>query len=344
VAYDVIIAGASFAGLAVASQLRGRVLLLDRKDIGTHQTSACATPLEVVQTLRCEDAVLQTFDRILLHTASRTVDYSTSYRFCTFDYQEFCAILASRLEVDIIKARALGLDGQRVVTDAGAFEAPIVVDCTGWRATLARSLRTAYATRLKRSFGFETVLPWSDSALHVWVDPQAVDKGFIWAFPCGARTRFGVASYRGKPNIRRELEQFLTRYGLEADEIQGGYFPHNRGEPTLAHLFLVGDSAGQCAALTGEGIRPALYFGAECGRAVQRALDGEFTLEAARRQYREAVRRRNKYFTALRLLQRMVLTIPNSGLTAVAMFTARPRVLGYVLGACQRMAPIGSLP
>ena len=39
--YDVIIAGASFAGLAVASKIKNkRVLLIDKKEIGTHVRSA----------------------------------------------------------------------------------------------------------------------------------------------------------------------------------------------------------------------------------------------------------------------------------------------------------------
>lgn len=41
--YDVIIAGASFAGLAVANRLDCNVLLLDRNNIGEHNTSACAS-------------------------------------------------------------------------------------------------------------------------------------------------------------------------------------------------------------------------------------------------------------------------------------------------------------
>jgi len=50
--YDVVTAGASFAGLAVAAQLRGkRVLLLDRKPIGTGQTSACGTLVCTVRAL-----------------------------------------------------------------------------------------------------------------------------------------------------------------------------------------------------------------------------------------------------------------------------------------------------
>ena len=49
--YDAIIVGASFAGLAVARELHGRILLIDREEIGEGQTSACGTPLRVVDAL-----------------------------------------------------------------------------------------------------------------------------------------------------------------------------------------------------------------------------------------------------------------------------------------------------
>ena len=44
---DVLICGASFAGLAVARELAGAgadVLVVDRYEIGERQTSACAAP------------------------------------------------------------------------------------------------------------------------------------------------------------------------------------------------------------------------------------------------------------------------------------------------------------
>ena len=44
---DVLVCGASFAGLAVARELAGsgaRVLVIDRYEIGERQTSACAIP------------------------------------------------------------------------------------------------------------------------------------------------------------------------------------------------------------------------------------------------------------------------------------------------------------
>lgn len=41
VGYDVIIAGGSFAGLAVASQIHGRTLFIEYREAGGHESSAC---------------------------------------------------------------------------------------------------------------------------------------------------------------------------------------------------------------------------------------------------------------------------------------------------------------
>ena len=52
--FDVVVCGASFAGLAVARELRGtgaRVLVVDRYEIGERQTSACAAPTEWLRNL-----------------------------------------------------------------------------------------------------------------------------------------------------------------------------------------------------------------------------------------------------------------------------------------------------
>ena len=61
--YDVVVCGASFAGLATARELAGthlkdgrpaRVLLLDRYEIGERQTSACAAPTAWLEVLVLE--------------------------------------------------------------------------------------------------------------------------------------------------------------------------------------------------------------------------------------------------------------------------------------------------
>jgi 2-polyprenyl-6-methoxyphenol hydroxylase-like FAD-dependent oxidoreductase len=62
--WDVIVVGASFAGLAAALELVGtrRVLVIDRDPVGEGQTSACATPLVLLERLDLLDSVEQVHD------------------------------------------------------------------------------------------------------------------------------------------------------------------------------------------------------------------------------------------------------------------------------------------
>src|SRR3954452_4308310 len=94
--YDVVICGASFAGLAVARELRAsraRVLVLDRYEIGEKQTSACCAPTEWIVNLGLEASIRQTFDSMVMHTVGASVRWSLPYTFSTFDYRECCQLL-----------------------------------------------------------------------------------------------------------------------------------------------------------------------------------------------------------------------------------------------------------
>ena len=50
-------------------------------------------------------------------------------------------------------------------------------------------------------------------------------------------------------------------------------------------MFFVGDSAGHCLPLSGEGIRTAFYFGIAAGREIRAVLDGEQTRPQALARY-----------------------------------------------------------
>src|SRR5215212_10567011 len=68
---DVLVCGASFAGLAVARELRAsgaRVLVVDRYEIGEKQTSACAAPTSLLQHMGLAASIKQTFARLVMHT------------------------------------------------------------------------------------------------------------------------------------------------------------------------------------------------------------------------------------------------------------------------------------
>lgn len=102
--HDAIVVGASFAGLAVARELQGRILLIDRKEIGEGQTSACGTALRTVEALGLTAAVHQVQSAFYIHGVRRTVRYDLGDRpLCTFDYGRFCRGLARGSEATFIR-------------------------------------------------------------------------------------------------------------------------------------------------------------------------------------------------------------------------------------------------
>ena len=288
--YDVIVVGASFAGLAVARRLSGRVLLVDRHEIGAVQTSACGTPLWVPRALGVEDSVLQVHDRLTLRTPARTVTYDLSaVPFCTFDYGRFCRGLLAQSCASFVRAGVTAMDGEEVVTTEGRFRAPVVVDASGWRGTLVNGPAAAPPARGLCSFGLETRTDLPGSDLAFWLDQRIFPRGLGWVFPVGTGSLIGQGSYTGVSKLRDTVERFARDLGAAPGSYHGTYFPNRLLRSTVGRIFAVGDAAGQCLPLTAEGIRPALYFGGECGALVQAVLEGRLTLADALARYRALV-------------------------------------------------------
>src|ERR1041384_7771173 len=138
---DVLICGASFAGLAVARELAGSgadVLVVDRYEIGERQTSACAAPTEWLTNLGLEGSVRQTFRSLLVHTPARTARWPLPWTFSTFDYRTLCALLWEQAGDGTVfeTAKVDGRTGNVVHTDRGDVSAPLIVDALGWRRVL----------------------------------------------------------------------------------------------------------------------------------------------------------------------------------------------------------------
>lgn len=293
--YDVIIAGASFAGLAAADSLEGDILLIDRKDIGTRQTSACATFTSVLEELGCRNSILQEFDTLTLHIPEEK-KVELIEPISTFDYEKFCKIIVQRMHVQTLKASVKGVAGDLVMTDAGNFSSQCIIDCTGWKAVLASSIRNDYVDRSKLAFGIESEVDYTDDSLHFFVDPDIIAQGAAWIFPIGQKSRIGVASYAGKTRILPQLSGFIRTLGLEISGIHGGYIPFGLREPVVDNLFMAGDSAGMAPPTTSEGIRPAINFARECARIVQNIVDGDKTLKNGLIEYRDIVNKsKNRY-------------------------------------------------
>src|ERR687897_111869 len=108
--YDVLICGASFAGLAVARELRGaRVLIVDRYEVGEKQTSACAAPTEWLEKHGLQGSVQQTFEQLVVHTPKRTDTWPLPWSFSTFDYRTLCRLLFEQTDAEFDTAKVDGI-------------------------------------------------------------------------------------------------------------------------------------------------------------------------------------------------------------------------------------------
>lgn len=336
--YDVIIAGASFAGLAVANQLKGyRVLLVDRKPVGSNQTSACGTIWQILNHWELTDTVLQIHNSIWLHTARQSFEVASPYPWCTFDFHQLCETLFERSGAEFLRATVLGIDGENVLTNQGKFRARCIVDASGWRAVLAASLISDFARNTTMNFGIETIRPLpkdaqvDSSALHFWYDSDILAGGIGWFFPRGDTVSVGLGSYRGATQLRRPLARFADRLAIQPNGLHGTYFPNKLRTPTAGNVFVVGDAAGMCIGLSGEGIRPALFFGKGCGRIVRCILDGKLTRDAGLAEYAAFVEARRGFFQTFSAMQTILTRLPMPWIDMVMRVVTHDRFLPWIL-------------
>lgn len=318
--YDVIIAGASFAGLAVTSQIKsGKVLLIDSKPIGVGVKSACGTILSMVSGLGQDGSVAQIHRKIILHLTNKTLTYNLSFPFCVIDGEKFCQRLFGAESGEFYQATVLGFEGKVVKTSKGDFQAKIFVDAMGPNSS-------DYV-----SFGIGTILPYREEDLHFWYEPKIFPKGIFWLFPQGKVSGFGVGSYQGKTDLKPYLDEFLARFGLKAGKLHGGYFPHRLRKVVEGEIFRVGDAAGQCLPLTGEGVRPALVFGQKCGEIIEEILAGETTLETGLKKYQNFVLAKRVKYEGMYFLERFFTSLPEKFFYPLAWLASKKPLTDFIL-------------
>jgi len=330
--YDVLICGASFAGLAVARELAGSgadVLVIDRYEIGERQTSACGIPTEWLRTMGLMAAERQRFDSLLMHTPHGERRFRLPWTFSTFDYRELCELLwrecDSRFETAKVNGRAAPANGDGAIaieTDRGVISAPLVVDALGWRRVLANG--DGYQPPdAPLSRGLEVHPKGEGADLEVWIDRRYVPAGYGWSFPAKDELRIGVGSFDPRFHVRETTELLAEDLGRDRVRYQGNWIPHKLRGGTEGGVFFAGDSAGHCLPLSAEGIRTALYFGIALGRELRAVVEGSQDRERAAARYAEFNDSHEWKFRWMLRVQRFVPKVP-------------PRVLGpliRILGA-----------
>jgi flavin-dependent dehydrogenase len=322
--YDVLICGASFAGLAIARELAGatrpdgspaRVLMIDRYEIGERQTSACGIPTGWLEALDLMGAHRQTFSELVVNTPHGSSRWKLPWTFSTFDYRELCSLLADQGDAEFETAKVDGRTGHTVHTDRGDLTAPLIVDCLGWRRVLAKDEVAYQPPDAPLSRGLEVHPNGQRDDLEVWIDRSIVPAGYGWSFPAAEEVRVGVGSFDPRFHVKDPTVELAARLQRDAVRYQGNWIPHKLRRAVDDRIFLVGDSAGHCLPLTAEGIRTAFYFGIAAGRELRAVVDGRTDRTTALHRYEAFSAGHERKFRWMLRAQRLVPRVPPRMLT-----------------------------
>jgi flavin-dependent dehydrogenase len=308
---DVLICGASFAGLTVARELAGsgaKVLMIDRYEIGERQTSACGIPTGWLHAMDLTGSMLQSFDELTVHTPHRTSRWKLPWSFTTFDYRGLCAELSDQAEcpdIEFETATVTGRKGNCVRTDRGELRAPLIVDGLGWRRVLSNAT-PIQPPNARLSRGLEVHPKGHGEEMELWLHAGYIRSGYSWNFPAGDEMRIGVGSFWPSHHVKEPTVRLAADIGLPPDGFQGNWIPHQLRRAVEDGVFFTGDSAGHCLPLTAEGIRTAFYFGLACGRELRAVVQGLRTREQALAAYGAFSDRHERKYRWLLNVQRAI--------------------------------------
>ena len=347
--FDVLVCGASFAGLAVARELAGarrgadgapaRVLIVDRYEIGERQTSACAAPTRWLEALGLEPAIRQTFPELVVNTPHGTSRYRLPFTFSTFDYATLCHLLDDQNDADFETAKVEGREGTTVHTDRGDLSAPLVVDALGWRRVLADEGGGYQPPDAPLSRGLEVHPDGSGRDLEIWWDRSYVPAGYSWSFPARDELRVGVGSFDPRFHVKDSTVRLAGDLEVDAVRYQGNWIPHRLRPAAEDGIFFAGDSAGHCLPLTAEGIRTALYFGLACGRELRAAVEGRSSRDQALRRYAAFSASHRHAFEMLLRVQRLAPRLPPPVFWELIRAMGNKRLVDWSWGHYLRIAP-----
>ncbi len=348
--HDVLICGASFAGLAIARELAGSgadVMIVDRYEIGERQTSACGIPTEWLSRLGLMDCERQRFDTLVMHTPHGDARYRLPWTFSTFDYRELCQLLwrdcDATFETAKVNGRAAPANGGAelaIDTDRGVISAPLVVDALGWRRMLADG--DGYQPpEAPLSRGLEVHPSGGGEDLEIWIDRRYVPAGYGWSFPAGDETRIGIGSFDPRFHVRKTTELLAADLDRDRVRYQGNWIPHKLRRATEGGVFFAGDSAGHCLPLSAEGIRTALYFGIALGRELRAVVEGRQSREQAAATYAAFNDSHEWKFRWMLRVQRLIPRIPPRLLGPAIRLMGSKRFVDWSFAHYLNIAPPG---
>jgi len=291
--YDLVVVGASFAGLACArsAAMRGlKVAVLDAKvEPGARVRTTGILVKEAVDETDVPSALTRKIRGVRLYAPSgRHTDlHAPGYYFLATDTPALMRWMAR----EAARAGAHLLFGHRF-KEAGRQDG--LVRIGGGLSLAARYLvgadgaksRVAAAFGLGRNteflIGLETEYPETDRVpddlLHCFIDTDLAPGYLGWVIPGAGLTQAGLAvSGDRKPDFAsftRRIDPLFGLSGLEVKQRRSGQIPCGGLVTPFAgpQVLLVGDAAGLVSPLTAGGIRLALQLGRKAGVVIAEHL------------------------------------------------------------------------
>jgi flavin-dependent dehydrogenase len=257
-----------------------------------------------------EAAIRQELGAMTFTTPHGTARFEMPWSWAAFDYRHLCELLFAQCDARFHTATVLGRTGNTVHTDRGDLHADVLVDALGWRRVLDTNGYQPPDAPLSR--GLEVHPESTDGdALDVWIERSLVRRGYGWRVPAGGEARIGVGSYEPRHHVKEPTRELADRLDADAVRWQGNWFPHRLRPAAADGVFFVGDSAGHCLPLSGEGIRTAFYF----GTAAAREIASGKPLDRALADYAAFSARHAPLYRFALALQRTLPRIPPRALT-----------------------------
>lgn len=284
--YDLIIVGASFAGLACArtAALRGlKVAVVERKsDPGDRVSTTGILVKEAADETDIPSDLTRRVRGVRLYApnGAHTDHWAPGYYFLATDMpglMRWMAQEAARAGATLqFGARfSTGSQDKRAVQVDGVGSASLLVGADGANSAVARAFGLDRNTRFLG--GVELELTGDAGAdprfLHCFLDSKLAPGYLAWALTGVGVTQVGVAVRQSsRPDIDAVLARVQQKVGLQKVEIVGrrnGVIPVNGvlRRPSSGRVMLIGDAAGHCSPMTGGGIALALRLGRRTAQA-----------------------------------------------------------------------------
>ncbi len=326
--YDVLVVGASFAGLACArhaAELGLKVGVLERQPWPghtVHTTGLLVREADVL--LQAPAALSRRIPGVRLYTPSlRHVDLDApGYYFAATDtpgllrwYAEQARVAGAELHFGsaFIDARR---EPEGVLVNGGAYSTRFLVGADGARSSVAAHLRLgrnrAFLLGIEAEF---RNLPLAVDRLHCFVDSALVPGYIGWMFQgVNGITQVGLACQRPhKPDLGALLKRLapLADFGrAELVEKRGGLIPVGGCVAPAAaeRVLLLGDAAGLVSPLTAGGIHLAIESGLRGAELIAERLGQS---APSRRPLSPVELRHPRFFWKLLLRRLLELNPPN---------------------------------